>query len=120
MRRHSHRPLTLKAISRDLNRRPEYLGALFRGETGRGFQERLTQIRLRRAARMLREGEKIEAVILLVGYRNKRNFYVQFRRVFGLRPGEYRARVRQGSGLVFQHRSSASAGRQRGDSPEPP
>lgn len=85
--------LTLKEISHDVSRQPEYLGWLFHRETGRTFHARLTTLRLRRAAQLIRRGEKIEAVVLLVGYRSKRSFYEHFRRLFDMTPGEYRAQA---------------------------
>lgn len=91
-----HEPLTLKEIARDLGRQAEYLGWLFRHETGRTFHQRLTTQRLRRAARHIRAGEKIDAIVLLVGYRSKKNFYEQFRRLFAMTPGEYRQRLQRG------------------------
>lgn len=90
MHRSVDRRLTLKEISRDISRRPEYLGWLFHCETGQAFHARLTTLRLRRASRLIRRGEKIEAVALLVGYRSKRSFYEQFRRLYHMTPGQYR------------------------------
>lgn len=92
-------PLTLKQIAADLDRQAEYLGWLFRHETGRTFHQQLTIMRLRSAARLIRGGEKIDAVVLLTGYRSKKNFYEQFRRLFGMTPGEYRERLRRGDGV---------------------
>jgi two-component system response regulator YesN len=86
--------LTLADFARRFDRQAEYLGWLFRHETGRTFRERLATMRVRQAARRLRAGEKIDAVALLVGYRSKKNFDDQFRRRFGLTPGEYRNRFR--------------------------
>jgi AraC-like DNA-binding protein len=40
---------------------------------------------------LIRNGEKIEAVSLLVGYRSKKNFYHHFRRHVGLTPLAYKA-----------------------------
>jgi two-component system response regulator YesN len=94
IRRRTAEPLTLREIATAVGRQAEYLGWLFRHETGTTFHERLTTIRLRRAARLIRTGEKIEAVTLLVGYRSKKNFYHQFRQRFGVTPGEYRERIR--------------------------
>jgi AraC-like DNA-binding protein len=85
--------LTLKEISHDVSRQPEYLGWLFHRETGQTFHARLTTLRLRRAAQLIRRGEKIEAVVLLVGYRSKRSFYEHFRRLFHMTPGEYRVQA---------------------------
>jgi YesN/AraC family two-component response regulator len=88
-----HESLTLRTMGRELSRQPEYLGWLFQRDTGHTFHDRLTTARLRRATRLLRAGEKIEAVSLLVGYRAKKNFYHHFQRRFQMTPGEYRERA---------------------------
>jgi transcriptional regulator GlxA family with amidase domain len=49
----------------------------------------LTRVRLDHAASLIREGIKIEAVALIVGYHSKKNFYRQFRRRFATTPSAY-------------------------------
>jgi transcriptional regulator GlxA family with amidase domain len=51
-------------------------------------------VRLDRASALIREGVKVEAVSLLVGYRSKKNFYRQFKRRFGTTPFEHRNTAR--------------------------
>jgi AraC-like DNA-binding protein len=87
--------ITLTEVARERGRQTEYLGWLFRHETGTSFRQRLAAVRVRQGARLIRSGAKIDAVALLTGYRSKKNFYEQFRRQFGLTPGEYRARHRR-------------------------
>lgn len=84
-------PLSLATFGRTLNRQAGYLGRLFREEIGVSMREYLARMRLERAARMIRDGVKVEAVALEVGYRSKKNFYRQFRRRFGTTPALYRA-----------------------------
>ena len=43
-------------------------------------------------ATLIKDGMKIDAVALTVGYRSKKNFYRQFRRRFATTPFEYRQR----------------------------
>jgi transcriptional regulator GlxA family with amidase domain len=105
IRQRASEPLTLSQFAHALGRQAEYLGWLFRHETGTTFHERLTTMRLRRAAWLIRRGERIERVAWLVGYRSKKNFYAQFQRRFGMTPGEYRHRIREG------HRASWQPGR---------
>ena len=50
----------------------------------------LTSVRLDHASALIREGVKVEAVSLLVGYRSKKNFYRQFKRRFGTTPFAHR------------------------------
>ena len=88
-------PLTLRTLAAGLDRQPSYLGALFRRETGVSVRQCLTRVRLERASVLIREGVKIEAVALLVGYRSKKNFYRQFKRQFATTPFAYGIRVRE-------------------------
>ena len=78
-----------------LNRQSAYLGQLFRREVGLTVRQWLTRVRLEHAAALVREGVKIEAVALIVGYRSKKNFYRQFRRQFDSTPLEYRHHANQ-------------------------
>lgn len=87
----SAEPLSLATLGRALNRQAGYLGRLFRDEIGVSMREYLARMRLERAARLIREGVKVEAVALEVGYRSKKNFYRQFRRRYGTTPALYRA-----------------------------
>jgi AraC-like DNA-binding protein len=48
---------------------------------------------LHHAAALIRTGEKIEAVSLLVGYRSKKNFYRHFKDELGVTPTVYRTTV---------------------------
>lgn len=79
-------PVTLHVLAAALGRQASYLGALFRQETGVSMHEWLTRVRLAHATALIREGVKIEAVALLVGYRSKKNFYRQFKSRFATTP----------------------------------
>ena len=84
--------VTLRRLATDLRRQPAYLGRVFLKETGLTMREYLTRVRLDHAETLIREGVKIEAVSLSVGYRSKKNFYQQFKRRYGLTPIPYRLR----------------------------
>jgi PAS domain S-box-containing protein len=56
----------------------------------------VTRVRLEHAARLIRDGVKIEAVAWNVGYRSKKNFYQQFKRRYGTTPLPYRRRPENG------------------------
>lgn len=79
-------PITLHSLASELHRQAAYLGAMFRREVGVSMHQWLTRVRLDHAVALVRDGVKIEAVALLVGYRSKKNFYRQFRRRFGTTP----------------------------------
>ena len=82
--------VTLRRLSALMGRQPAYLGRLFRQETGSTVRDYLTRVRLQQAEALIRDGVKIEAVALSVGYRSKKNFYQQFRRQYKTTPVPFR------------------------------
>jgi AraC-like DNA-binding protein len=90
---HDERPVSLAQLARVAGCGRDRLARAFRRETGTTVQAHLRRLRLARAAREVGEGDKIEAVMLAVGYRGKRNFYRQFKARFGMTPGRYRVEV---------------------------
>jgi AraC-like DNA-binding protein len=88
---YSHR-LTLATLARILRRQSAYLGRLFRDEVGVTVHDYVTRARMVFGASHVRAGVKIEAVALDLGYRSKKNFYRQFKRLFGMTPEAYRRR----------------------------
>jgi YesN/AraC family two-component response regulator len=82
-------PITLHFLADALNRQAAYLGALFRREVGVSVRQWVTRVRLDHATDLIRDGVKIEAVALLVGYRSKKNFYRQFKRRYATTPLAY-------------------------------
>jgi AraC-like DNA-binding protein/anti-sigma regulatory factor (Ser/Thr protein kinase) len=87
-------PITLRSLAAELHRQSAYLGGMFRRMVGMSVHQWLTTVRLDRASTLIREGVKVEAVSLLVGYRSKKNFYRQFKRRFGTTPFEHRNAAR--------------------------
>src|SRR4029453_11725825 len=79
-------PITLHSLAAELHRQGACLGTMFRREVGVPMHCWLTEVRLGHAAALIRDGVKVEAVSLLVGYRSKKNFYRQFKRRFGMTP----------------------------------
>ena len=87
-------PITLRVLGTTLDRQASYLGGLFRREVGFSVRQWLTRVRLEHATVLIRDGVKIEAVALLVGYRSKKNFYRQFKRRYAMTPFAYGAAAR--------------------------
>ena len=83
-------PITLHWFAADLHRQGAHLGAMFRREVGVPMHAWLTRVRLDHAAALIRDGVKVEAVSMIVGYRSKKNFYRQFKRRFGTTPFAHR------------------------------
>jgi len=90
-------PITLRSLAAELHRQSAYLGGMFRRVVGMSVHQWLTNVRLDRASTLIRDGVKVEAVSLLVGYRSKKNFYRQFKRRFGTTPFEHRNGARTGA-----------------------
>jgi PAS domain S-box-containing protein len=95
--------LTLRGLSANVGRQPAYLGRLFREETGATVREYVTHVRMAHAADLIRQGVKIEAVALGVGYRSKKNFYQRFLKEYGTTPLRYRHQDDPGAGLQRDH-----------------
>jgi len=89
--------LTLASLAASVREPRAWMAATFRRQTGTTIHAYLTRVRVDRAADSLRLGEKVEAVMLAVGYHSKRSFYRQFQSLTGLTPGAYRdaARLRR-------------------------
>jgi AraC-like DNA-binding protein len=88
---HYMEPLTLERVAAALGRSRQHLAAVFRRQMGITVHEYLTQLRLHAAMRLIRQGNKIEAVSLLVGYRSKKNLYRHFKEQLGVTPLAYKA-----------------------------
>jgi AraC-like DNA-binding protein len=90
---HYAQPITVEEVGRAVGCSRVHLSRLFKRETGVTVHRWLVWVRLRHAAEALRNGEKVEAVVMLVGYRSKRAFMHQFRSCYGCSPGEFRQRL---------------------------
>jgi two-component system response regulator YesN len=96
-RLHYRENLSLRAMAQRFYINPTYLGQRFRAETGTGFTEFLQSLRMAEAKRLLAETEeKVEAVALAVGYRDKNYFTAVFHEAAGMPPSQYRYRCRSG------------------------
>jgi AraC-like DNA-binding protein len=98
--------LTLDDLAAAAGRSKRYVGTLFREEMGVTAHDYLTRVRLRRALDLIRQGEKIEVVSLLVGYRSKANFYRHFRTHLGITPLAYRAALANSTAFAKRHSGS--------------
>jgi AraC-like DNA-binding protein len=87
--RYGHR-LTVGELARAVSRDRGHVSSVFRREMGDTVHGYLTRVRMRHAADLVGRGEKIEAVMLMVGYHSKKSFYRQFRSHFGVTPGAFR------------------------------
>ena len=83
--------ITLRNAANAFSYTPNYLGLMFREETGISFTDYVIQARLTKAQELLRDTNlKIYEVADRVGYRNLNYFSKQFKDSFGLSPLEFR------------------------------
>lgn len=90
--RHYGEFIGLTRVARHIGCSRTHLARVFRKETGRTMRDYLQQVRLTRAVSGLREGDKVEAVMLDVGYRSKANFRRLFKSRLGASPGVFKGK----------------------------
>jgi AraC-like DNA-binding protein len=83
-------PLTLDLLAVEVGRSKRQLASVFLRDFSVSVHAYLTTVRLNQALALIRAGEKIEVVSLLVGYRSKKNFYRNFNSHIGVTPIAYR------------------------------
>ncbi|MFD3273170.1 response regulator [Paenibacillus dendritiformis] len=85
--------ITLKDVAHQFSFSPNYLGYMFKEETGKSFSEVLIQLRMERARELLHDPSmKIYEIANQVGYRYLPYFSRQFKEAYGMTPMEYRKR----------------------------
>ena len=85
------RSLTLTSIAEGMHMSSKYIGRIFLKDTGMKFSEYLMAYRMTEARkRIVSTREKISVIAGTVGYAQLNNFYIHFRRYFGISPGAMR------------------------------
>ena len=88
---HYGEALTLEAVSEAVHLSPNYFSTMFKKEMDISFIDYLTNYRLGRAKKLLRETDESIAVIAeKVGYSDARYFSRLFSKTFGITPNKYR------------------------------
>ncbi len=83
-------PPTLEELGRKIGCSHFYLSRIFSAQTGRTITQYLRQLRMEKAAELLRSGEhNVTEAALEVGYSSLSHFTVAFRETFGCCPGLY-------------------------------
>ena len=84
--------LSVETLCGHLHLSPTYFSTLFKRETGMSFTAYVTQMRMERAAALLRStDEKTYLIAEQTGYLDPNYFSYVFKRHFGLTPSKYRA-----------------------------
>jgi AraC-like DNA-binding protein len=89
---HFHEPVRLPQLAAEIaGCSPGHLARLFREESGLGFSDYLIELRLQKAADLLRRTQRsVAQVASRVGYADASRFAAHFRRRFGQTPGAFR------------------------------
>ena len=82
---------SLSSISRELGMSPFHFARTFSGLVGLSPHQYLLQLRLRRSARLLREGASVTTAAVRSGFDSLSHFSRSFRRRFGVSPSKYPA-----------------------------
>lgn len=111
--------LTLEDIGVAIGCARSLVAATVKHHLGVTTHRYIARMRIRRAAELIAQGDKIEAVMLAVGYRSKKNFYRQFKVETGLTPAVYR-RHPGGDESTSPAESAQASGAYSLDTPGPP
>lgn len=85
--------ITLNSTAGQFYVNPSYLSRLFKQQTGTAFIRYLTELRLKRAAKLLTStSERSYTVAQMVGFRDAKYFSTCFRKHFGVTANDYRGR----------------------------
>lgn len=88
---HFAEDISLEQIARSLSVTPNYLGKVFKLSLGYPFNYQLNKVRLKNACNMLLSTkEKTSEIAKKSGYKTPEHFYLIFKKMFGLRPSEYK------------------------------
>lgn len=83
-------PLTLEELGKKIGCSPFYLSRIFSTQTGHTITQHLRQLRMERAAELLKSGEhNVTEAALEVGYNSLSHFSAAFHETFGCCPGLY-------------------------------
>lgn len=91
IRQNYKRDLSLEDMSREVDMSPYYFSKLFKEVTGSNFVEYVTEIRIRRAKELLREGQSsIKQICGEIGYSDPNYFSRIFKKWTGQTPTEFK------------------------------
>ena len=91
IRQNYNREITLDDVSREVNITPYYFSKLFKEETGEGFIEYLTNIRIDKAKELLSNTSySMKEICQMVGYTDPNYFSRTFKKKVGVTPTEFK------------------------------
>jgi len=94
MESHYTAQLTLNSVAAALGYNATYLGRVFREEMKTGFRDWLNDMRIQKAAEMLKGSSlPVHQIADKVGYAQYKRFLAQFKQFYGQTPQEYRRKL---------------------------
>ena len=90
---HYHEDIGLGELADKAGMSTAYLSVLFKSEVGTSYVKYLTDLRMKKAKKLLQDGYKVHEVSELVGYNNYRYFCDIFKKHEGMTPNEYKGNV---------------------------
>lgn len=92
---HCSRNLPLEEVAQEVHLSPFYFSRLFKKEKGYNFADFITQVRLDRAKKLLRDPDNtVVRIASDVGYKDASYFCRVFRQITGMTPNQYRQELR--------------------------
>ena len=83
--------MSLTSVSAEVGLNPTYLSSYFKEQTGINFQNYLARIRLEASLSLLVDSElSVNEAAVQVGYSNTAVYIRNFKKVYGVTPGQYR------------------------------
>lgn len=88
---HYKKDVSLDDVSREVNISPYYFSRIFKEETGENFVEYVTNIRIEKAKKLLKETDySMKEICTMVGYSDPNYFSRSFKKKTGATPTEYK------------------------------
>ncbi|AFQ44252.1 response regulator transcription factor [Desulfosporosinus meridiei] len=85
--------ISLNMVAKHVHLSPAYLSRIFNKNTGVGFTDYLTQVRLKKAKHQLRRSaDTIDQIAIATGFNSSSYFSAIFKKSEGLTPSEYRGK----------------------------
>ena len=91
LRDHYAEGVTLQVLAREFGMSESYISSLIKKNTGKGFSDHLTEIRIRKAQELLRQtNDSVEKIAERVGYPDYFYFTKVYKKITGVTPTAYR------------------------------
>jgi two-component system, response regulator YesN len=93
--------INLKTVAGEVFLSPNYLGRIFKENTGKAFNDYLCEVRMEKAKELLNNSKnKVYWIAQVVGIDNVSYFCAIFKNTYGIAPGEYQERMIRADFLV--------------------